>query len=238
VVAPPALLPHDEWEAELQGALGRAARPTTVSASSLTEEGEPDVEQEPAGAGLQKGPRDLDLPPWLKGRYGTAVGRAVHGVLQTIDLATGAGLDETVQAQCEAEAVVDRADVVRRLVRDALGCDSVREAAASRHWREVYVGAPVGDRQLEGYIDLLYRSPEGLIVVDYKTAATSDREELDRRVDGYRVQGASYARAVAAATAEPVVRVVFAFLTPDGVRERELPDLPAAVADVGELVGG
>jgi ATP-dependent helicase/nuclease subunit A len=37
--------------------------------------------------GLQKRPRDLDLPPWLKGRYGTAVGRAVHGVLQTVDLA-------------------------------------------------------------------------------------------------------------------------------------------------------
>ena len=47
-------------------------------------------------AGLQKRPRDLDLPPWLKGRYGTAIGRAVHGTLQTIDLATGAGLDATV----------------------------------------------------------------------------------------------------------------------------------------------
>jgi ATP-dependent exoDNAse (exonuclease V) beta subunit len=237
VVAPRALLPHDEWEAELQGALGRAARPTTVSASSLTEEGEPDVEEEPAEAGLQKGPRDLDLPPWLKGRYGTAVGRAVHGVLQTIDLATGAGLEETVQAQCEAEAVVQRADDVRRLVQDALGCASVKEAAASRHWREVYVCAPIGDRKLEGYIDLLYRSPEGLVVVDYKTSATSDPEELARRVDGYRVQGASYARTVAATTSEPVVRVTFAFLTPQGARERDLPDLAAAMAEVDELVG-
>ena len=63
--------------------------------------------------GLQKRPRDLDLPPWLKGRYGTAVGRAVHGVLQTIDLATGDGLDDAVAAQCQAEAVPDRADDVR-----------------------------------------------------------------------------------------------------------------------------
>ena len=46
-----------------------------------------------ARPGAEKRPRDLDLPPWLKGRYGTAVGRAVHGVLQTIDLASGAGLD-------------------------------------------------------------------------------------------------------------------------------------------------
>jgi ATP-dependent exoDNAse (exonuclease V) beta subunit len=237
VTTPGPLLPHDEWESELNRALARATRPTTVSASSLTEEGEPDVEEEPAEAGLQKGPRDLDLPPWLKGRYGTAVGRAVHGVLQTIDLATGAGLEETVQAQCEAEAVVQRADDVRRLVQDALGCASVKEAAASRHWREVYVCAPIGDRKLEGYIDLLYRSPEGLVVVDYKTSATSDPEELARRVDGYRVQGASYARTVAATTSEPVVRVTFAFLTPQGARERDLPDLAAAMAEVDELVG-
>ena len=33
--------------------------------------------------GLAKGPRDLELPPWNKGRYGTALGRAVHAVLQT-----------------------------------------------------------------------------------------------------------------------------------------------------------
>ena len=81
-------------------------------------------------AGLQKRPRDLDLPPWLKGRYGTAVGRAVHGVLQTIDLATGDGLDAAVAAQCEAEAIPDRADDVRALVGAALGSPSWCEAAA------------------------------------------------------------------------------------------------------------
>ena len=89
-----------------------ASRPTTVAASALTDEGEPDSEGEP-DPGLQKRPQDLDLPPWLKGRYGTAVGRAVHGVLQTIDLATGAGLDEALAAQCEAEAVPDRLNDVR-----------------------------------------------------------------------------------------------------------------------------
>ena len=44
--------------------------------------------------GLAKDGRDLELPPWNKGRYGTAIGRAVHAVLQTVDLATGAGLAE------------------------------------------------------------------------------------------------------------------------------------------------
>jgi ATP-dependent helicase/nuclease subunit A len=191
--------------------------------------GEPD----PA---LRKRPKDLDLPPWVKGRYGTAIGRAVHGVLQTIDLATGAGLDDAVAAQCQAEAVPDRMHEVRSLVEDALTSPVVQAAATSRHWREVYACTPIGDRLLEGYVDLLYRSADGLVVVDHKTSASSDPAELDRRVAGYRLQGAAYAVAVGRATAEPVTRVVFLFLTPEGAVERDLTDLAAAMADVERLV--
>jgi ATP-dependent exoDNAse (exonuclease V) beta subunit len=233
---PTAPLPFTAWEAERSAALGRAGRPTTVAASALTDEGEPDSEGEP-DPGLLKRPRDLDLPPWLKGRYGTAVGRAVHGVLQTIDLTSGAGLDEALAAQCEAEAVPDRMGEVRQLVLQALGSPSVMEAAASPHWREIYSCTPHEGRLLEGYIDLLYRSADGLVVVDYKTAATSDPEVLDQRVEGYRLQGASYALTIASSTAQPVVRVTFLFLTPDGAVERHLPDLGASVADVRRLVG-
>jgi len=156
----------DEWAAERSAALLLASRPTTVSATALTDQGEPDRETEPDSEeeqdpGLRKRPRDLDLPPWLKGRYGTAVGRAVHGVLQTIDLATGAGLDEALAAQCEAEAIPDRVEDVRMLVQLALESPSVLEAASSPHWREIYACTPVEGRLLEGYIDLLYRGPRG-----------------------------------------------------------------------------
>jgi ATP-dependent helicase/nuclease subunit A len=231
--APPA--PFAEWDAERSGALRTASRPTTVAASALTDEGEPDSEGEP-DPGLQKRPQDLDLPPWLKGRYGTAVGRAVHGVLQTIDLSTGAGLEEALAAQCEAEAVPDRLNEVRALVLQALGAPSVVEAASLPHWREIYSCTPHEGRLLEGYIDLLYRGPDGLVVVDYKTAATSDPEVLDQRVEGYRLQGASYALTIATSTAEPVSRVTFLFLTPNGAVERHLSDLDATVADVRRLM--
>jgi len=230
---PPA--PFAEWEAERSEALRAAGRPTTVAASALTDEGEPDSEGEP-DPGLQKRPQDLDLPPWLKGRYGTAVGRAVHGVLQTIDLSSGAGLDEALAAQCEAEAVPERVGEVRALVQQALGSPSVVEAAASPHWREIYSCTPHEGRLLEGYIDLLYRAADGLVVVDYKTAATSDPALLDQRVEGYRLQGASYALTVATSTDEPVSRVTFLFLTPDGAVERDLSGLDATVADVRRLL--
>ncbi len=224
------------WEDERTGALSRAGSPTTVAATALTDEGAHD----PAGGpdpGLKKRPRDLDLPPWLKGRYGTTLGRAVHGVLQTVDLATGAGLDAAVAAQCEAEALPDRAETVRALVGHALGSPTVAAAARLPHWREVYACTPAADgRLLEGYIDLLYRTDDGLVVVDYKTAATTDPAELDRRVDGYRLQGASYALAVSATTGERVERVVFVFLTPDGAVERHLPDLESTLVRLQGLL--
>ncbi len=210
--------------------------PTDAPAPWVGEDGDPGPVEPDVDPGLQKRPRDLDLPPWLKGRYGTAVGRAVHGVLQTIALATGAGLDDAVAAQCQAEAVPERADDVLRLVEDALGSPVVRAAAASPHWREVYACTPIGDRLLEGYVDLLYRGADGLVVVDHKTSGSADPDDLDRRVAGYRLQGAAYAVAVGRATAEPVTRVVFLFLTPHGAIERELPDLDAAMADVERLV--
>jgi hypothetical protein len=233
--APRALMPLADWQRERDTAVTRATRPTTIAATALTDDGGHDPAGELA-AGLQKRPRDLDLPPWVKGRYGTSVGRAVHGTLQTIDLATAHELDAAVAAQCEAEAIPQRAAQVRGLVVAALGSPSVREAAAHRHWREVYACTPIGERLLEGYVDLLYRGPDGLVVVDYKTAATDDPAELERRLRGYRLQGASYALTVSAATGEPVVRVTFLFLTPSGAVEHELPDLHAAIDDARALV--
>ena len=246
--APPA--PFEAWAAERAVAMTAASVPTVVAATALTSARPADANSDPGRGGdddpdppsgpdpgLRKRPRDLDLPPWLKGRYGTAVGRAVHGVLQAIDLASGEGLDAAAVAQCEAEAVPDRVPDVRRLARAALASPSVREAAGAAHWREVYACTPLaGGRLLEGYVDLLYRGPAGLVVVDHKTASTADPAELDRRLADYRLQGASYAVAVGAATAEDVVRVTFVFLTPDGAVERDLPDLDAAMAEVRSIV--
>jgi hypothetical protein len=42
--------------------------------------------------------------------------------------------------------------------------------------------------------------------------------------------------AIGAATGEPVRRVTFLFLTPDGAVERDLPDLDQALADIRRIV--
>jgi ATP-dependent helicase/nuclease subunit A len=196
------------WLASITEARERSRRVSAVSASGL-EGTEPAAALDPAVAeetpGSAKGARDVELPPWSKGRYGSAVGRAVHAVLQSIDLATGDGLDGAVAAQCAAEGVTEHADVVRALVESALASEPVRRAAARPHWREPYVGILQDDGTvLEGFVDLVYRDDGGtLVIVDYKTDAIP-AAAIGARTAYYAPQLAAYEQAIAEATAAKV----------------------------------
>jgi ATP-dependent exoDNAse (exonuclease V) beta subunit len=209
------LLSLGEWEQARAAVLAAATRPVSISATRLAEQAARAARLE-ALAGVQKDPRDLDLPPWQKGRYGTAIGRAVHAVLQHIDLATGAGLQAACSGQAAAEGVLGREDVIEALCRSALESEQVGRACSRPHWREVYVGIPYGDGVLEGYIDLLYRDDDGLVVVDYKTDSWRSEAELDQKVERYRVQLEAYAEAVRGSVGEPVVRLQLLFLVAGG----------------------
>jgi ATP-dependent exoDNAse (exonuclease V) beta subunit len=236
--APPPLLDPASWEAERTGAVSSAARRLTMSATCLAEE----VAARRAGGaaddpGLAKDAPDLELPAWQKGRYGTAIGRAVHAVLQTVDLATGAGLLDAAAAQAAAEEVLGRELLIAALATSALESEVVRDAASRPHWRELYVGAPVGGAVLEGYIDLLVRAEDGMVIVDYKTDAVRDDADLAVKVARYRPQLAAYAAATEAATGERVVRGVLLFLATTGARAVAVPALAEAVVEVGAEMG-
>jgi ATP-dependent helicase/nuclease subunit A len=214
-LAPGELPSFVDWEREHAAALASGLRRVAVSATQLAEDAARAADAE-ATAGMQKDPRDIDLPPWQKGRYGSAVGRAVHAVLQTVDLSTGEGLKETAAAQAAAEGVLGREGVIEALCRSALASTLVQRAAGREYWREVYVGVPYGEGVLEGYVDLLYRDEDGLVVVDYKTDAWRSNADLDAKVERYRVQLGAYAKAVTEATGEPVMRTQLLFLTASG----------------------
>jgi len=234
VSAPPA---WREWHPALLEVRDAARRASSISASGL-EGTEPEVHfavnpvelgtgstatpsaasvAEPAGAA--KGPRDVELPPWSKGRYGTAVGRAVHGVLQAIDLATGDGLDQVVAAQCAAEGMVAYTDIVRGCVRSALESGIVRRAATRRHWRESFVGNVLDDGTVvEGFVDLMYREDDGtIVVVDYKTDDIP-AAAIGVRTEYYRPQINAYLGCLRA-SGIPGPRGVLLFLSP--VRKAE-----------------
>ncbi len=228
---PPTPIPYPEWHdwvAQRALALANGVAPRVWSATAIAT-----VAAVRADPGLAKDGRDLELPPWNKGRYGTAVGSAVHAVLQTVDLVTGNDVDETAAAQAAAEGVIGRERDIAALTRSALASRTVREAVATHDYRrEMYVATRVEGHTLEGYVDLVYRTNDGLVVVDYKTDAWRDESDLDAKVARYRLQGASYALALEAATGEPVARCVFVFLGTDGADERQVSDLPRAIDEV------
>jgi ATP-dependent helicase/nuclease subunit A len=239
---------HRAWVAERARLLARVGRPAAVVPTGLASEvdaTDEDVEPE-VDRGVEPEPSDAAEPeaeparPGRRGHAGTVVGRAVHGVLQVIDLTDPVDLDAVAAAQAAVEGIPDAADTVASLARAALASEPVREAVAGgRFWREVYVAAPFGDRVLEGYVDLLYERGDGsLVVVDYKTDRARSEAELDRSFARYRLQGAAYAAALEVALGRPVAEAQFVFVRPSGPVVRAVPELRDAMAEVGRLVGG
>ena len=207
---------RQHWIDERAQLLRERARPSTLAATAL--------------ARIVKEEASIPEEPWRRGRAGTTLGRAVHAVLQTVDLATGDGLEDTARAQAAAEGVPHREAEVIRLSRVALQSKVVQRALASgRWWREVPVAAPVGDVVLEGFIDLLFEEDRGLVVVDYKTDVLETDEEVVERTGHYRIQAGAYALALLEATGRPVSEVILLFLEPR--QEVVLRDVPALVAE-------
>ncbi|MGB4861257.1 MAG: PD-(D/E)XK nuclease family protein, partial [Tepidiformaceae bacterium] len=159
----------------------------------------------------------------------------VHAVLQTVDLATGEGLSATVSTQATAEGIADEADRIERLVESCRTSDAVREALASkRYWRELYVGTAIEGTVVEGFIDLLYETDEGLVIVDYKTDSVRDAAQVATAMERYRLQGAAYAIVLEAALGRPVAKCVFVFAEPK--TEAVIADLEEAKAAVREAI--
>ena len=112
-------------------------------------------------------------------------------------------------------------------------------AAARPHWRETYVAVPVEGITLEGYVDLVYRDDDGLVVVDYKTDAIGDAADARPPLAHYRIQGAAYALAVAATRrASRSSRACSCSSTRRARARSRSPgaDLAAAIAEVRRLV--
>ncbi len=113
----------------------------------------------------------------------------------------------------------------------------MRAAGELPHWQELYVGTAIDGVVLEGYIDLLVRGAEGLVVVDYKTDSVGGDDELQAKLARYAPQLGAYGCALESVLGEPVVgaRLVFCH---DGApaTEVEVPQWEAQVAAVRPLL--
>jgi ATP-dependent helicase/nuclease subunit A len=202
--------------------LNRQAPLTSIAATALAEVLEVAVDADDRGDAV-----------FRRGRGGTAVGRAVHAVLQSVDLKTGSNVRRLATAEAAAEAIPARATEVAELASAAIRSDEVRKAVASgRYWREVFVSALSGDVLVEGFIDLLYDSPHGLVIVDYKTDALAGDIGIASAMGHYRLQGAAYAFALQRNLGRPVAACRFLFLRTPGTPTVEIEDLAGAIVEV------
>lgn len=147
------------------------------------------------------------------------LGSAVHAALEDVwrqcprrgSLAPFAEGD--VERACSRAARmfgVDHLAVAAR-VRGALEHDVITDArGSSRRWFEVPVIMALDNGFLRGVVDLAYRSPAGLVVVDYKTDA-----DVAPALAHYRAQIGAYASALSIALDTAVVGAVLLQLLPD-----------------------
>ncbi|HEY1738240.1 MAG TPA: PD-(D/E)XK nuclease family protein, partial [Acidimicrobiia bacterium] len=220
------------------GVIGVAAAPRVVAATRIrtalaadagvaaNDEIDDEIDDEVAlGAGTSTAEA-----AWPRGRAGTAIGRAVHAVMQHADLHDASTIPPLAHAQAQAEQIPEHEGEVAALAARMHAADVVREAATRRHWREVPVAAQIEGMLVEGYIDLLYENADGaLVVVDYKTDRIDHERDLATLASGYAPQAAAYALALERALGRTVASAVLLFVTPAGAVEREVVDLPEAV---------
>ena len=191
---------EEAWLTAREAVIAARASESRTTATQLAHEPENVEGEEPA-----------DVAALRRGRGGTARGRAVHAVLQAVDLHDPSGIDALAAAHATVEGIPDEADRVATLARRAWESEPVRRAAAGRRWRELPVGSLVDGRLVEGFIDLLYEDADGaLVVVDYKTDDVGGAE-LRRRMEAYAVQGRTYAELLRAVTGRDVARCEFVF---------------------------
>ena len=217
-----------EWVDRRRVVAASAAKRTSVGASELDSlfgaDGAALIDR---AMGAER-PHDPGL--WRSPRAASAVGRAVHAVLQRVDLVRGEGLDDLALVEVDREGCRKEIDRVKRLVGAALGSADVRRAiASSKYWRELPISVPVGEGVLDAVLDLVYEDDGRIVVVDYKTDAVSSAEEAGEAAANYRLQAGAYALAVQSVLGRSVDRFAFLFLSvPEGPVSVDVVDLGKA----------
>lgn len=191
--------------------------------------------------GLEKDSREEDdFVPSQRGRAGTRIGRAVHATLQSVDLLTGAGLEQIASAQAAAEGLgEDEAGIVADLAFRALQTPELKSllSGCSGFWREVFVCAQVDEVLVEGFIDLLVQRTDGsYVILDYKTDSSADPDRLETLMDRYKYQGAAYALALQAALGVEVQDIWFLFCASEPAVIHKVPGFHETCARVRDYL--
>ena len=175
---------------------------------------------EPGESVHSKPPRSFAALPDQIGRYGTRVGRAVHGVVQVLPFDDPLPLvPALVVQQCRAEEVPERfhpyvAQLVRSIVTSEAFTRMATVARTGTVRREMYVGAEVAGEGVYGIIDAVWMEDGRFVVVDFKTDHVLETSAV--LADRYRPQLEAYASALRAATGIEVAATLLCVARADG----------------------
>jgi ATP-dependent helicase/nuclease subunit A len=200
------------------------------SVTELTHQGDESVRRD-YSASLKRRPVALATEDSHTERPANAAafGTAVHLLMAQIDLGgpvTSAGIEQTrdklVADGALADSIAKRIDVeaVTTFFDTEPGLAAI--AAENQVWREwpFTFGEPVADQGqapdimvVQGIIDMLVETPDGLLVVDFKTDRIGPGD-VAARVESYRGQVELYAKAAGEILKQPVLSQWLYFFEP------------------------
>ena len=223
------------WQKQRDATIEAASRVAAAAVTAIAQGAKEQAPSDPVGAETVTAEKEEGgdgETSYRRGRAATNLGRAVHAVLQSVDLLTGEGLEEISHAQALAEGIRDRDKEVAELCRNAIESGTVRglrdqvDRGEATYYREVFVSAWDGNRLVEGFIDLLIDGPDGLTIVDYKTDRLTAKQ-VQELGPQYEVQLGLYAWALQEIAGKQVQKATLLFLRPQ--EERSFHDVGALV---------
>jgi len=132
--------------------------------------------------------------------------------MERVALPGAEDLDEVVEAVCAEAGLVDEAELVGQMARRCLDSEVFHRALASDGWhREVPFTVMRNGGYGTGRVDLVYRTGDELVVVDFKTDDVSGDKAVHEAftLENHAGQAEVYGEALAAATGVFVREVVF-----------------------------
>jgi len=198
---------RDAWRRELEERLARGRRgPTFVSPSAL--------EKTPDGAGGRR-------------ERGVLLGTAFHRLAERPEFYAGSRSElETAVERLAGELNLrpDEADLVLDMAVRCRALPVMQRAVEGPRYVEVPFVLCKDGVVVEGYVDLVFRDGDDIVLVDFKTDDVSP-QDADKRAQGYEGQMALYAAALEDLVGRPPARVYLVFVSPGVEVEMDGPEL-------------
>jgi ATP-dependent helicase/nuclease subunit A len=144
---------------------------------------------------------------------GTEFGRLVHRLLEVIDWQEPGQLEAIAYGEAHATGVPENmVGAATAMVRKTLASDLAKRVIHSEcYFREVPFAFKQNGNIVEGRIDVVFREDDDITVIDFKTDRVT-RGSIKSKVEDYRPQTETYARAVQAGFGRLPREVILYFL--------------------------